>query len=95
MRFARNYWVSLVLATRRLLGAGFVFSALVWQLMKAYTLSILAKLSGQDSNHPIVDKEIVVWANQKVACLFEMHVECKKWKLHCKNRCNDIRMYDH
>lgn len=38
--------------------------ALVWQLMKAYTLSILTKLA--DSGHPIVEKEIVAWANQKV-----------------------------
>jgi len=40
--------------------------ALVWQLMKAYTLSILTKLAGQDSGHPIVEKEIVVWVNQKL-----------------------------
>ncbi len=43
-------------------------TALVWQLMKAYTLSILAKLAGDPSgNHPIVDKQIVAWANEKVA----------------------------
>jgi hypothetical protein len=34
--------------------------------MKAYTLSILTKLAGQDAAHPIVEKEIVVWVNQKV-----------------------------
>jgi len=39
-------------------------AALVWQLMKAYTLSILTRLA--DTGHPIVDKEIVQWANQKV-----------------------------
>jgi len=38
--------------------------ALVWQLMKAYTLSILARLA--DTGHPIVDKEIVEWANTKL-----------------------------
>jgi len=39
--------------------------ALVWQLMKAYTLTILTKLAGQDG-HPIVEREIVDWANQKL-----------------------------
>jgi plastin-3 len=38
--------------------------ALVWQLMKAYTLSILTKLA--DTGHPIIEKEIVAWANQKL-----------------------------
>jgi plastin-3 len=43
-------------------------TALVWQLMKAYTLTILSKLAGDpNSNHPIVDKQIVAWANEKVA----------------------------
>ena len=41
--------------------------ALVWQLMKAYTLSILTKLAGQDASHPVVEREIVAWANQKVS----------------------------
>jgi plastin-3 len=40
--------------------------ALVWQLMKAYTLTILTKLAGQDKGHPIVEKEIVEWANHKL-----------------------------
>jgi len=34
--------------------------------MKAYTLSILTKLAGQDAGHPIVEREIVAWANDKV-----------------------------
>lgn len=34
--------------------------------MKAYTLSILTKLAGQDAGHPIVEKEIVAWVNEKV-----------------------------
>jgi len=38
--------------------------ALVWQLMKAYTLSILTKLAG--TGHPIVDKEIIDWVNNKL-----------------------------
>jgi len=33
--------------------------------MKAYTLSILTRLA--DTGHPIVDKEIVEWANSKVS----------------------------
>ena len=42
----------------------FLHSALVWQLMKAYTLSMLTKLAG--TGHPIVDKEIIDWVNNKV-----------------------------
>lgn len=38
--------------------------ALVWQLMKAYTLSILTKLA--NTGHPIVDKEIIEWVNGKL-----------------------------
>jgi len=40
--------------------------ALVWQLMKAYTLSVLTKLAGDETGHPIVEKEIVIWANEKL-----------------------------
>jgi len=38
--------------------------ALVWQLMKAYTLSVLARLAG--TGNPIVEKEIIEWANAKL-----------------------------
>ncbi|XP_064476848.1 plastin-2-like [Ornithodoros turicata] len=38
--------------------------ALVWQLMRAYTLSVLAQLA--DTGHPIIEKEIVDWANGKL-----------------------------
>jgi hypothetical protein len=34
--------------------------------MKAYTLSILTKLAGQDAAHPIAEKDIVAWVNDKV-----------------------------
>jgi hypothetical protein len=37
---------------------------LVWQVMRAYTLSILQKLA--NSSKPIADKDIVNWANEKV-----------------------------
>jgi len=33
--------------------------------MKAYTLSILTRLAG--TGHPIVDRQIVEWANEKVS----------------------------
>jgi len=39
--------------------------ALVWQLMRAYTLSILTQLANTGS--PIVEKEIVTWVNNKLA----------------------------
>uniref|UniRef100_A0A1W7R9Y3 Plastin-2 n=1 Tax=Hadrurus spadix TaxID=141984 RepID=A0A1W7R9Y3_9SCOR len=38
--------------------------ALVWQLMRAYTLSILTQLA--NTGHPIVEKEIVEWVNSKL-----------------------------
>lgn len=44
--------------------------ALVWQLMRAYTLSILSQLAqtadGADEGKSIVEKEIVEWSNNKV-----------------------------
>jgi plastin-3 len=43
--------------------------ALVWQLMRAYTLSILSSLASKDGHgngHAVVESEIVVWVNQKV-----------------------------
>ena len=39
--------------------------ALIWQLMRAYTLSLLSKLN--DDGTPIVESEIIVWANNKLA----------------------------
>jgi hypothetical protein len=41
------------------------FVALIWQLMRAYTLSILTQLANTGS--PIVEKEIVTWVNNKLA----------------------------
>lgn len=38
--------------------------ALIWQLMKAYTLSMLTRLAG--TGHPVVEAEIVTWANNKI-----------------------------
>ena len=34
--------------------------------MRAYTLSVLTKLSDPESSHPIADREIVGWANDKL-----------------------------
>merc|ERR1719516_803707 len=39
--------------------------ALVWQLMRAYTLSLLSKLN--EDGTPIVESEIISWANNKLA----------------------------
>ncbi len=38
--------------------------ALIWQLMKAYVISLLQKLT--DDGKPIGDNEIIQWANEKV-----------------------------
>ena len=40
-------------------------TALVWQLMRAYTLAVLRDLTKSDK--PIVDQDIVNWANKKLA----------------------------
>ena len=42
--------------------------AFVWQLMKAYTLSLLAKLS--TDGKPVTEKQIIDWANNKVKLNF-------------------------
>lgn len=39
--------------------------ALVWQLMRAYTLSILTQLA--NTGHPIIETEIIEWTNKKLA----------------------------
>merc|ERR1719394_7938 len=39
--------------------------ALVWQLMRAYTLSLLSKLN--EDGTPIVESEIISWANNKLS----------------------------
>ncbi|XP_037938775.1 plastin-3 isoform X2 [Teleopsis dalmanni] len=39
--------------------------ALIWQLMRAYTLSILSRLA--NTGNPIIEKEIVQWVNNKLA----------------------------
>jgi hypothetical protein len=38
--------------------------ALVWQLMRCYTLAMLDKITGQ--GHPIVENGIIEWTNEKV-----------------------------
>ena len=39
--------------------------ALVWQLMRAYTLALLSRLNTDSS--PIVESEIISWANTRLA----------------------------
>ena len=41
-------------------------AALVWQLMRAYTLSLLNKLKVLDQSSKSTDQQIVSWANNKV-----------------------------
>ena len=41
--------------------------AFVWQLMRAYTLSLLAKLS--TDGKPVTEAQIIEWANKKVEVL--------------------------
>lgn len=49
--------------------------ALVWQLMRAYTLSILSQLSrsdGAEDGQAVTEKDIVEWANKKVRLALEL-----------------------
>ncbi len=46
--------------------------AIVWQLMRAYTVSVLQKLAGSDQ--PIKDQDIVDWANGTVSYVFDLVV---------------------
>ena len=39
-------------------------TALIWQLMRAYTLSILTDLTS--TGHPIVEMEIINWVNNRL-----------------------------
>ena len=39
-------------------------AALIWQLMRAYTLTVLSQLAS--SENPIVDREIIEWVNEKL-----------------------------
>jgi len=39
--------------------------ALIWQLMRAYTLSVLTRLA--NTGNPITEKEIIQWVNEKLA----------------------------
>lgn len=42
-----------------------MLAALIWQLMRAYTLSVLSRLA--NTGNPIIEKEIVMWVNNKLA----------------------------
>ncbi|XP_033752651.1 plastin-1-like [Pecten maximus] len=41
--------------------------ALVWQLMRAYTLAVLNKLKDRQDGQMIADAQIIAWANEKLA----------------------------
>lgn len=45
--------------------------ALVWQLMRAYTLTILSQLASH-GHQTIVEAEIVEWVNQKVFSIYKI-----------------------
>lgn len=42
-----------------------ISTALIWQLMRAYTLSILSRLA--NTGNPIIEKEIVQWVNTRLS----------------------------
>ena len=46
----------------------FYFIAIVWQLMRSYTLAMLQKLSGSDK--PIEEDAIIMWTNTTVSNLY-------------------------
>ena len=50
--------------------------AFVWQLMRAYTLSLLAKLS--TDGKPVTEAQIIEWANKKVEIIPSTSLEPRK-----------------
>lgn len=60
----------------------------MWQIMRAYTLSILQKLA--KSSKPIADKDIINWANEKVkkntAHVYSLSRECFSFQLKSANK---------
>ena len=53
--------------------------ALVWQLMRAYTLALLDKITGH--GHPIVENGIIEWANNKVKNESNLDLDINRQKL--------------
>lgn len=41
------------------------YAAMVWQMMRSYTVGLLQSLS-KDKSKPIKDADIINWANNKV-----------------------------
>lgn len=54
------------------------FTGLVWQLMRAYTLSILRQLAGGDSL--INDAAIIEWANAKVNLSLSLPLSLRQFR---------------
>lgn len=69
MAMPRSRWVSdaCVRSVSRILANWFLllYIALIWQLMRAYTLSILSRLA--NTGNPIIEKEIVQWVNTRLS----------------------------
>ena len=53
--------------------------AFVWQLMRAYTLSLLAKLS--TDGKPVTEAQIIQWANKKVFLFKGQSISSTKMKV--------------
>ena len=51
----------------------------MWQLMRAYTLALLDKITGQ--GHPIVENGIIEWANNKVKNESKLDLNTNRQKL--------------
>ena len=59
------FFLTILVGNAKLLTFSLSHTALIWQLMRAYTLSILTQLA--DTGSPIVEKEIIDWVNNKLA----------------------------
>ena len=65
--FSKNVHVTLCAGSDLKEGHQMFTLAFVWQLMRAYTLSLLAKLS--TDGKPVTEAQIIQWANKKVFLL--------------------------
>lgn len=59
--YINNLWLTFVYLFQWVIVVG---AALIWQLMRAYTLSVLTQLA--NTGNPMVEKEIVTWVNNKL-----------------------------
>ena len=77
--FSKNVHVTLCAGSDLKEGHQMFTLAFVWQLMRAYTLSLLAKLS--TDGKPVTEAQIIQWANKKVFLFKGQSISSTKMKV--------------